>query len=206
MNLSDMPSLRKAGFTEFFVRANSLEEKGFKEWVFSSGMLFNALDKWWGNREKRDRPHEGLDLCLYRDRQDKVISLQGEMKVPAMYDGIVFMIINDFLGQSVIVEHDLGMGDNNWFYTIYGHTIPCSGLQAGRIVKQGEVIATLADPIKSKAGLLPHLHISLGWARETITCDKLDWETIGASNTLILLDPLSVFDSHYGVLEHGLQQ
>ena len=198
-----MPSLRKTGFTKFFVRENALEEKGFKEWVFCSGMLFNALDKWWGNEGKRDWPHEGLDLCLYRDRRDKVLSLHGKMKIPVMYDGIVVRIINDFLGQSVIIEHGFDNSDNGRFYTIYGHTNPCSGVQVGRIVKQGDVIATLADPIKSKAGLLPHLHVSLGWTSEVVAYDKLDWETIGASNTLALLDPLHIIDSHYVVLDHG---
>ena len=196
----------KSGFTEFFVRENSLEEKGFKEWVFSPGMLFNSPDKWWGNQGKRDRPHEGLDLCLYGDRREKVLSLRGEMKIPAMYDGIIVTIINDFLGQSVIIEHNFSNSDNNILYTIYGHTIPRDDLQAGMVVKKGEVISTLADLIKSKAGLLPHLHISMGWARENIRNEKLVWDTIGTSNRLVLLDPLNIIDSPYMVLEHGTPQ
>jgi hypothetical protein len=197
------PRLRTTGFTECFVRKNVLKEKGFKEWVFCSGMLFHARDKWWGHQGKRDRPHEGLDLCLFRDRRDKIFSLHGKMKIPAMYDGKIVRMINDFLGQSVMIEHGFGNDDKSRFYTIYGHTNPRDGLQVGRLVRQGDVIASLVDPAKSKAGLLPHLHLSLGWASEAVTYDKLDWETIGELKTLVLLDPLQIIDSYYVILDHG---
>jgi len=32
----------KSKCTDFFTRKNALEEDGFKEWVFTSAMLFNA--------------------------------------------------------------------------------------------------------------------------------------------------------------------
>ena len=49
------PSLKKTRFTEFLIRENSLDERGFQEWVFCPGMLFNSLDKWWGDQGLRDR-------------------------------------------------------------------------------------------------------------------------------------------------------
>ncbi|MCP4664750.1 MAG: M23 family metallopeptidase [Deltaproteobacteria bacterium] len=194
MDSSAAPSIKKSRFTAFFVRENALDKRGFKEWVFSPGMLFHALDTWWGDQGRRDRPHEGLDLCQYRDQRDRMHALDEKMKVPAMYDGIVVRIVHDFLGRSVILEHVFRNSDKGRFYTMYGHTKPQGGLHVGRIVKQGDIIATLADSTRSKAGICPHLHVSLGWAPGPVSYDKLDWETIGASHTLALLDPLPLID------------
>jgi murein DD-endopeptidase MepM/ murein hydrolase activator NlpD len=194
LNFSGTPSLGKTRFTEVIIRENALDERGFEEWIFFPGMLFNALDKWWADQGKRKKPHEGLDLCLYRDRRNRVHRLDEKTKIPAMYDGVVVRIVNDFLGKSVIIEHALSDSDNGKFCTIYGHTNPHAGLRVGRIVKQGDIIATLADSGKSKANILPHLHISLGWKSGFISYDEFDWETMGVTDTLTLLDPLYFID------------
>jgi len=194
LNFSGALSLRKTQFNEFIIRENGLDKLGFKEWIFYPGMLFNAPDKWWGDRGKRNRPHEGLDLCLYRDRWDRILPLDEKTKIPVMYDGTVVRIVNDLLGKSIIMEHNLHDNDNRRFCTIYGHTNPSVDIHVGRIVKEGDIIATIADPNKLKINILQHLHISLGWVSEVASYDKLDWETIGASNTLTLLDPLHIID------------
>jgi hypothetical protein len=192
------PSLSKTRFTEFLVQENSLDECGFEEWIFYPGMLFNELEKWWGDKKgKRDRPHEGLDLFLYRDQRDRVLHLDKKTRVPVMYDGVVVSILNDFLGKSVIMEHGFADGDNRKFCTIYGHTNPYDGIHVGRAVRQGDVIATLADAGKSNAGISTHLHISVGWISKSISYDRFDWETIGAPDAMKLLDPLNVIDRRY---------
>ena len=112
------PSLKNTRFTEFLIRKNALDKGGFKGWVFCPGMLFNSTDKWWGDQGKRDKPHEGLDLCLYKDREDKILRLGEKAKVPVIYDGIVVRIVDDFLGKSVIIEHILSDFDNNRLCTI----------------------------------------------------------------------------------------
>ena len=91
-------------------------------------------------------------------------------------------------------------GSRNRLCSIYGHTIPEDNLHVGKIVKKGDVIATLADSSKSKTNIFPHLHISLGWTSKVISYDRLDWENIGAPNTLTLLDPLQIIDWHYLIL------
>lgn len=194
------PSLRNTRFTEFLIRKNALHENGFNEWVFCPGMLFNSTDKWWGDQGKRDTPHEGLDLCLYKDRKDTILGLGEKAKVPVIYDGRVVRIVDDFLGKSVIIEHLFSDNNNNKLCTIYGHTIPEDNLHVGKIVKAGEVIASLADSSMSKTNIFPHLHISLGWTSKEISYDRLDWGNIGAPNTVTLLDPLQVIDWHYHVL------
>ena len=56
--------LRMSRFTEFFILKNGFQDQGFKEWLLWPGMLFDAEIKWWGNQGRRNKPHEGLDLCL----------------------------------------------------------------------------------------------------------------------------------------------
>jgi len=155
-------------------------------------MLFNATDKWWGNQEKRKRPHEGLDLCLCRDREDRILRLDEKTRIPVLYDGVVVRLMDDFIGKSVMVEHRLPDIDCPRFCTIYGHTNPLPGLHDGRMVKEGEIIATLARPGKPQSHIPPHLHLSLGWISDKISYDTLDWKTIAAPNALKWVDPLRV--------------
>jgi len=197
LDLKRVSSLSNTRFTEHLIHENALDENGFKEWIFYPGMLFNAVEKWWGNHGKRDKPHEGLDLCLYRDRRGHQRQLDEKTKIPVIYDGTVVGIVNDFLGKSVIIEHDLTDSDHNRVCTIYGHIKPRKRLQNGQMVKEGDIIATLADLNNSKVTIFPHLHISLGWASKLISYDKLDWKTIGAPNTLTLMDPLCVLGWQY---------
>lgn len=195
-----IPSFSKTQFTESLVQENALDEHGFKEWIFSPGMLFNATDKWWGDQGKRDKPHEGLDVCLYTDRRGKTRRIDEKTKIPAIYDGTVVGIVNDFLGKSVIIEHGLTNSDNNKFCTIYGHISPLKSLYVGRILKEGDIIATLADLRNFKVTTLSHLHISIGWASKLISYDKLNWKTIGDPNIFALIDPLYVVGRHYHAL------
>lgn len=192
--------LNSTRFTECLIQKNGLDQGGFNGWVFCTGMLFHSTDKWWGDWKKRDKPHEGLDLCLYKDRKDTILRLYESAKVTAIYDGKVVGIIDDFLGKSIIMEHLFSDRDKNRLCTIYGHTIPKYHLRVGSIVKQGDVIAILADSSRFKTNIIPHLHISLGWASETISYDRLDWKNIGGPNTLTLLDPLQIVDGRYFIL------
>lgn len=64
---------------------------------------------WWGDCGERDNPHEGLDLCLYRNMEDDILRLDEKTNIPAMSDGVVVKIINDFLGRSVILEPPLDL-------------------------------------------------------------------------------------------------
>ncbi|MBI5056500.1 MAG: M23 family metallopeptidase [Nitrospirae bacterium] len=193
-NAMNIPPLRKSRFTEIFFRENALENS-FKEWVFYKGMLFDDLNKWWGDQGRRDTPHEGVDFCFYKDGQGGVHRLNEDMKIPVMYDGVFAGIINDFLGKSVIIEHKLPDNDQIRWCTIYGHTNPVDGLHAGMVVREGDVIATVSG--KARAGIIPHLHISTGWSSEVVQYAQLDWEIISARKILRLLDPLQLIDSVY---------
>jgi murein DD-endopeptidase MepM/ murein hydrolase activator NlpD len=184
-------SFPKSSFTEVLIRENILDKQGFSAWFFYPGMGFGAQDAWWGAKSKRTRPHEGIDLCFYRGTADNIFHIDERTKIPAMYDGIVVKIIDDFIGKTIIMKHlfpEIGEGT---FLTLYGHTNPKKGLAAGQIVNAGEIIATVATPCRSK-GLIPHLHLTLAWSPDPIPPDTLDWTTIGNSDLVRLIDPLHV--------------
>jgi murein DD-endopeptidase MepM/ murein hydrolase activator NlpD len=203
LNLSQTASLKISGFTEFLIRENDLAEGGFERWAFCPGMLFNGRVKWWGDRGRRDHPHEGLDLCLYLDRRGQMRRLSEKTRIPAMYDGLVAAIADDILGQSVIVEHQFFGSDADRICSIYAHTRPQSGLQSGTPVKAGDIIAAIADASRSKAGILPHLHISLARLTRAAAFDRFDWQTINRCHAITWLDPLPVIGGPYQVLEDG---
>lgn len=152
----------------------------------------------------RARPHEGLDLCLYRDRENQIIHLKEGAKIPAVYDGVIVRIIEDFLGKSIFIEHSLSTFDRSRLYTIYGHSIPHPELSIGKTVQQGDTIGTIADANRSNTHILTHLHISLGWTTDIISHDKLDWETISKQGVLTLLDPLEIIDGGYRILKENI--
>lgn len=182
--------IKKSKFTEWIVRENALSTSGFQEWFFYPGMLFNTMDKWWGHGEKRNKPHEGLDLCFYKNRKGSILQLDDSIKIPVLYDGVVVRVMDDFMGKSVVVEHCFAGTDPLRLITIYGHTTPLQGLNNARIVKEGELIATLAKPEKFQSNVPPHLHLSVGWLLESISYENLEWATIKTLSTLIWIDPL----------------
>ena len=58
MDTAKISSVKTSRFTEFFIQANGLGQSGFDEWLLLPGMLFQAPDKWWGNRSKRHKPRK----------------------------------------------------------------------------------------------------------------------------------------------------
>jgi hypothetical protein len=196
-------------FTQHFIRENGLDGDGFPcrkagrkagrfaAWLLCPGMSYGALAKWWGDWGERDQPHVGVDLCLYRDGQGNVRRLDEKARIPAMYDGVVVHTCDDFLGRSVMMEHHLSEGGA--LYSMYGHTVPREDLRVGQSVREGEVVSRLAHVSLSKASVLPHLHVTLGWAPCAIAPQRLDWETI--AGTLTLFDPLQAMDGPCQVIE-----
>jgi len=198
----DMParqSLKKSRFTELILRLNAMDQQRFREWIFCPGMLFNAKDKWWGDRGRRNKPHEGLDLCLYRSERGKILRLDGKTAIPAVYEGSVVKVFDDFLGKSIIMEHRFPNGDP--FCSIYGHIKPHRDILAGSGVKEGDIVATMDGPGISKTGIIPHVHLSIGLLSRETSVAGLDWDRIADPDVLTLLDPLAVLDRNYAVLE-----
>ena len=67
------------------------------QWLFHSGMLFSSKDKWWGDFGCRHSAHEGIDITFYRTHKNKTFCFDDSIKIPAMDDGIILNICDDFL-------------------------------------------------------------------------------------------------------------
>ena len=192
----DTHNMKATGFCEHFIEENELGRCDFRDWVLLPGMLFQASEEWWGERRSRRTPHEGLDLCYYRDRHNRLHTLDENTRIPAMYDGVVVGIIDDLLGKSLVVHHGFADTDTTRFCTIYGHTVPGDDICIGRSVRQGEAIATVASALKSTSTARPHVHISAGMLHAAISWCDLDWQLIGSPDTMTLVDPLQLIGKY----------
>jgi len=195
--------LKKSRFTEMIIKENALDQSGFERWIFCHGMLFNSPDKWWGDHGLRDYPHEGIDLCLYADRFNRIERINEKTRIPVIQDGVVKAMFKDYLGKAIIVEHEHSGRDIGRFISFYAHTNPRSEIENGVIVKKGDVLATLANTSNSKAKIKPHLHFSIGLPSKLFSYDGFVWNTIRNPEMIILVDPLTVMDLPYQVLEEG---
>jgi hypothetical protein len=195
--------LKKSRFTEMLIEENALDQTRFERWIFCHGTLFNSLDKWWGDHGLRDYPHEGIDLCLYKDRSSRIHRINEKTRIPVMQDGVVKAIFKDYLGKAVIIEHEHSGSSTGRLISFYAHTNPRPEIEDGVIVKEGDIIATLADTSNSKSNIIPHLHFSLGLPSKAFSYDGFVWNTIRKPEMITLLDPLAVVDWPYQALDAG---
>ena len=202
-DLTQSMSLGKSRFTEMLLEENDLDQSGFDCWIFCHGMLFSSPDKWWGDYSQRDYPHEGVDLCLFRDRSRRIRRIDEKTRIPVMANGVIKAIFKDYLGQAIIIENEKIESNIGRFISIYAHTKPQANLDVGVRVKEGDIIATLADTSHSKTPILPHLHFSIGRPSESISYDEFVWNTIRNPEKIILVDPLPVIDRPYQDLDAG---
>jgi murein DD-endopeptidase MepM/ murein hydrolase activator NlpD len=175
--------LNKSDFTKNLIRINSLQ---FNKWLFEPDMLFMSEYKWWGNKGKRDKQHNGLDLLSYEAEGGKHKILDAETKIPIIYDGRIVRCIKDFLGYSLFAEHEIHEGESRLF-TIYGHVQQTPDILIGDPVSEGTVIASL--PIKSGVLVPGHLHISIAFISKSIPNNTLSWKMLSETENIHFLDP-----------------
>ena len=199
MTLPKTPVLGVSRFTEFLVRGNELDENGFGGWLFYPGMLLGSRNFWWGKLAPRGAPHEGIDLCYYRNGQGTVVPLDIKTKIPAICRGKVVKIMNDFIGQSIVIEHHVN-GCPKLLLTIYGHMAPAPGISVGRSLTVGDIVGNLAAPRGRRNEVRAHLHLSLLRASVNIPYGELDWNTIHTLG-IDILDPLDLLDGPYSVVD-----
>ena len=202
-DLNKSVSVKKSRFTEMLIEENELDQNGFENWIFCNGMLFNSPDKWWGDHDLRDYPHEGVDLCLYIDSFRKICRIDEKTRIPVMQRGMIKAMFKDYLGQAIVIEHERNGSNPGRFISVYAHTKPHDRIEVGMIVEEGDIIATLADTRHSKAQIIPHLHLSLGRPAKSFSYDGFVWNTISKHEEIILLDPLPFIDWPYQVLDAG---
>lgn len=194
-------SVKKTRFTQMLIEANDLDPNDFQSWVFCPGMLFGSPDKWWGDYGRRDFPHEGIDFCLYMDAGGQTLRLDQTTRIPVMHDGVVRAMFTDYLGEAVIIEHEIIPGVSGKLLSVYAHTRPLTGTKTGAVVKEGNVIATIADTGRSKAKILPHLHFTIGRPSPQLVYEPFIWNMMRDPALVDLLDPLDLIDWPCKVLQ-----
>ena len=159
-------------------------------------MLFHDTEAWWTDNGARPTPHEGIDLCFYRDSTERVLRINSGTKIPVMYAGNIVHIHDDFLGKSIYVKHRMNNKSGDTLHTIYGHTIPQNHCVTGKRVHEGDIIAEVAA-IPENSKVLPHIHITTAWIHESLPCKRLNWDTIWTSKSVTLCNPLEYIDIKY---------
>lgn len=193
----------KTRFTKMLIEANSLHPDHFRSWVFYPGMLFNSPDKWWGDLGRRDFKHEGIDFCFYRNESGHILRLNPNTRLPAMRDGTVKTLFNDYLGRAVVIEHGSETGQAGCSLSVYAHTTPLAHIKPGCLVSEGDIIGTIADTSHSKAKIPPHLHFTLGDSSAKLVYDQFVWNHMRDGRRFVLRNPISVIDWPWELIAHG---
>ncbi len=187
----------ESAFNSFFLKHNiDLNTHGFKEWIFYPGMLFQDMETWWTDNSLRPTPHEGTDLCFYRDNTGQVRRIDSGTKIPVMYTGDIVHIHDDFLGKSIYVKHNINDKNENALHTIYGHTTPGDHHVTGKRAHEGDIIAEVAA-LSEDSKIPPHIHLTMAWIPESLPCKRLNWDTIWTSKSVTLCNPLEHIDIKY---------
>jgi hypothetical protein len=193
-------SITNSQYGSLLVKSNGLDKNGFFQWVFFPGMLFHSDDKWWGDWGTRKRPHEGLDICFYQGRDGKIFNLASTAKIPVIYEGTVVCLLDDYIGKSLFILHDIYDGNQNQLCSVYGHTDPCDSIRVSSVVGEGDIIATISDVQRKGVGMSSHLHLSLAWIPKSYEHQHLNWDKLSGQAELILFDPLDFIGFNYKIL------
>ncbi len=183
------------------IKANDIDPSDFHSWIFCPAMLFNSPDKWWADHGRRDYPHEGIDFCLYRDRSGRMLRIHENTRIPVIHDGVVRARFADYLGEAVIIEHQNAQRGNETYLSVYAHTTPQDGIQAGTMVKKGDIIVTIAGTSRSKSKILPHLHFTLARPSPDLVYDSFVWNKMRDPDLVALQNPISIIDWPHHVLD-----
>ncbi len=158
------------------------------QWLFYSGMLFLSRDKWWGDFKKRSSAHEGIDICYYRLNSGEIFSFDESIKVPAINDGLVLNICDDFLGRTIVIQDRINRSLKSRVLFIYAHVAPVKKLKPGMNIKKNEIIARVCNTCKNPQ-LTPHLHFSCCEIPENITPEKMNWNLFSKHPDINLINP-----------------
>ena len=159
------------------------------QWLFHCGMLFSSRDKWWGDFKYRQSAHEGIDITFYKIYLDEIHCFDDSIKVPAMDDGIILNICDDFLAQTLVIRHNDFISSNRQILFVYAHIVPAKGLQPGHIVTTNDPIAKVSNTYTNPQ-LPPHLHFSCFEIPKDIKPEYLNWDLFSKSPDINLINPV----------------
>jgi murein DD-endopeptidase MepM/ murein hydrolase activator NlpD len=159
------------------------------EWLFHCGMLFSSQDKWWGNFKSRHSAHEGIDITFYRTCKNRTHCFDDFIKIPAMSDGVVLNICNDFLARTLVVKQKNIISSKTQIIVLYSHVIPEKNLKPGQKIKKNEIIATICNNDKNPQ-LPSHLHFSCFEILKNIKPEHLNWDIFSNNLEVNMINPV----------------
>ncbi len=172
--------------------------KGLCQWVFHHGMLFSSPHKWWLDPNTtepalRSTLHEGVDILMYINSSKCIEKLNPGALVPSAADGRIINICDDFLGQSIVVRHNISHCQKLDLIFVYAHVSPVHTIKADIDISKGDIIASIA-PEKSNQGTpSPHLHLSIIEVPKNIAHPKLNWSLFaGTRSEINLINPFFI--------------
>jgi hypothetical protein len=178
-------------------RINRLDKLGFDRFVFFPGMLFLSRETWWGKSGVRKTAHEGLDICFFINCTQKKYRLDETVQVPVLYKGRVVHVMDDFLGQTVVVRHRANASDKEPCLSFYAHIRPDRGLQIGDVVESGKTLGSIADASLISSPLISHLHLSLAWESLLPPVDTLSWKILNQVDRSVFMDPIKYLSGQH---------
>jgi len=191
-------SLGESPFVDRLLRLNAWSAGGFLGWDLRPGMLFGAERTWWGGEAARPRAHEGLDLRGLINGQGRAVCLGEGTWIPPLADGQVVAVFADFVGQSLLLSHQ--MEASRQFYSLYAHVLAAPGLVPGGHCPQGEAIARVAQG--RPTGAPAHLHLSTFWLVGGFT-GALSWPRLQQLAAIRWCDPLAFIGPNCPALHPG---
>ncbi|MFH2058372.1 MAG: M23 family metallopeptidase [Pseudomonadota bacterium] len=180
---------RFAEYLTCIAQVNDLGKGSIVKWFFHNGMLFLSRDKWWGDFKHRSSVHEGMDITFYKTKTGDLEHFDTSIKVPAIADGVLINICNDFLGQTLVVEHKKECTSNQRVIMVYAHLVPTKSLKKGAFIRKGSIIAQVCDTIKNPQ-LPPHLHFSCFGVPCNIPPENLNWNLFSKQADINMIHPI----------------
>lgn len=170
-------------FLEKISHLNGLGKGASIQWCFYPGMLFSSWDKWWDDFGTRSTIHEGIDITYYETQDGNQHQFTKTTQIPALDSGKILNICNDFLGQTLVIEHpESGVSTKETEKTkgkiiiyAYAHINPNKLLKIGGFIQKDDPIATVCSTVKNPK-LPPHLHLSCFEVPSEIPCNALNWD------------------------------
>ena len=177
-----------SAYLDALARANGLPRD--TQWLFYPGMLQDSPDKWWDDFLFRHARHEGIDICYYRTPAQEKMQFIHDLRVPALDQGVVLNVSNDFLGKSLVLEHQGFCDFPDRVVIVYSHLSPAPGIGPGSVVEKDQIIAQVSDTRIKQSKLISHLHLSCVELPRTIPADHLNWDLFPRRDKVRLINPV----------------
>jgi murein DD-endopeptidase MepM/ murein hydrolase activator NlpD len=168
----------------------------YPSFVFHPGMLFDSREKWW-SQGKRASSHEGIDLCLIHQPNHNPTPLSAGLPVLSPAPGVVAAIIDDFLGQTVIISHRPACDTHPEWVSLLAHIHPCPELRKGQLIEAGQPVGWTKSFPRPR-GMLCHLHLSVGVLLQPKNY-TLTWPELIKRDLVDFKDPLPLLASPWEI-------